>query len=153
MSFQAVGIEIEPEAMQEATSTCQAADSLIQQLLPAVMATLRHSEDEVAMAVVPSLIGWVARLRANQKRTNSVPQVFQKDQHCSCPIQTVSSRFVLLAIAAAHTWHSFYAPLVVPEALTHCMSYVEALGIHFHKSDLGNCTIACSAPFSTQRRL
>ena len=148
MSFQAVGIEIEPEAMQEATSTCQAADSLIQQLLPAVMATLRHSEDEVAMAVVPSLIGWVARLRANQKRTNSVPQVFQQDQHRSCPIQTVSSQSFLLAIAAAHTWHSSYAPLIVSEALMHYMTYDEALCTHFHKFDLGNCLIACPAPFS-----
>ena len=39
------------------------------------MATLRHSEDDVAMAVVPFLLGWIARLKANQKRTNAVPQV------------------------------------------------------------------------------
>lgn len=75
MSLTAVGIEIEEEAMQEATSTCQAAEAIIQQLLPAVIATLRHGEDEVAMAVVPFLVSWVARLKANQKRTNSVPQV------------------------------------------------------------------------------
>ena len=75
VSLTAVGIEIEEEAMQEASSTCQAADSLIQQLLPAVIASLRHGEDEVAMAGVPFLVSWVARLKANQKRTSSVPQV------------------------------------------------------------------------------
>lgn len=87
MSFSAVGLDIEEEAMQEAASTCQAADSLIQQLLLAVMATLRHSEDEVAMAVVPFLLSWVARLKANQKRSNAVSQV---EQHfelcCSCRV-------------------------------------------------------------------
>ena len=47
----------------------------MQELLPAVLATLRDSEDEVATAVVPFLNSWVARLKANQKRTGGVPQV------------------------------------------------------------------------------
>jgi hypothetical protein len=47
----------------------------MQDLLPAVLATLRDSEDEVATAVVPFLNSWVARLKANQKRTGGVPTV------------------------------------------------------------------------------
>ena len=47
----------------------------MQDLLPAVLATLRDSEDEVATAVVPFLNSWVARLKANQKRTGGVPPV------------------------------------------------------------------------------
>ncbi|KAL0051899.1 hypothetical protein WJX82_004175 [Trebouxia sp. C0006] len=74
VSFAAVGVVMDEEAVQEATSTCQAADKLIQELLPAVLATLRDSEDEVATAVVPFLNSWVARLKANQKRTGGVPQ-------------------------------------------------------------------------------
>ena len=48
---------------------------VVQDLLPAVLATLRDSEDEVATAVVPFLNSWVARLKANQKRTGGVPTV------------------------------------------------------------------------------
>ena len=47
----------------------------MQELLPAVLATLRDSVDEVATAVVPFLNSWVARLKATQKRTSGVPQV------------------------------------------------------------------------------
>lgn len=47
----------------------------MQDLLPAVLAALRESEDEVAMAVVPFLVSWVARLKSNQKRTGGVPTV------------------------------------------------------------------------------
>ncbi len=47
----------------------------MQELLPAVLATLRDSEDEVATAVVPFLNSWVARLKATQKRTCGVPTV------------------------------------------------------------------------------
>ncbi|KAL3158478.1 hypothetical protein ABBQ38_010710 [Trebouxia sp. C0009 RCD-2024] len=73
VSFAAVGVSMDEEAVQEATATCQAADKIIQDLLPAVLAALRHSEDEVAMAVVPFLVSWVARLKSNQKRTGGVP--------------------------------------------------------------------------------
>ncbi len=47
----------------------------MQELLPAVLATLRDSEDEVVTAVVPFLNSWVARLKANQKRTGGVSTV------------------------------------------------------------------------------
>ena len=46
-----------------------------QDLLPAVLAAVRHPEDEVAMAVVPFLVSWVARLKSTQKRTGGVPAV------------------------------------------------------------------------------
>lgn len=46
-----------------------------QDLLPAVLAAVRHPEDEVALAVVPFLLSWVARLKSIQKRTGSVPTV------------------------------------------------------------------------------
>ena len=47
----------------------------LQDLLPAVLAAVRHPEDEVAMAVVPFLVSWVARLKSIQKRTDGVPAV------------------------------------------------------------------------------
>ena len=56
--------------------------SCLQDLLPAVLATLRHPDDEVAMAIVPFLVGWVARLKSNQKRLGGVPAV---STHCIQP--------------------------------------------------------------------
>lgn len=56
----------------------------MQDLLPAVLATLRDSEDEVAMAVAPFLVSWVARLKANQKRTGGVPTVRMTHQVAMC---------------------------------------------------------------------
>ena len=47
----------------------------LKDLLPAVLAAVRHPEDEVAMAVVPFLVSWVARLKSIQKRTGGVPTV------------------------------------------------------------------------------
>ena len=61
----------------------------MQELLPAVLATLRDSEDEVAIAVVPFLNSWVARLKANQKRTGGVPQV---SFHASHPTHVIRRR-------------------------------------------------------------
>ena len=61
----------------------------MQELLPAVLATLRDSEDEVAIAVVPFLNSWVARLKATQKRTGGVPQV---SFHASHPTHVTRRR-------------------------------------------------------------
>lgn len=47
----------------------------LKDLLPAVLAAVRHPEDDVAMAVVPFLVSWVARLKSIQKRTGTVPAV------------------------------------------------------------------------------
>ena len=56
------------EAGAEASAACSTASSLLDALFPAVLAALRSGEDEVAAAVVPFLLSYVARLKALQKR-------------------------------------------------------------------------------------
>lgn len=54
-----------------------------------MLATLRHSEDEVAVAVVPFLNGWIARMKANQKRSGGIPSVSESSVHAIMPVKSV----------------------------------------------------------------
>lgn len=68
LSMAAVGLEVDAEASSEAGAACATAAQLMDALFPAVLAALRAGHDEVAAAVVPFLLSYVARLRALQKR-------------------------------------------------------------------------------------
>ncbi|KAL4444906.1 hypothetical protein ABPG77_003956 [Micractinium sp. CCAP 211/92] len=68
LSMAAVGLEVDAEASSEASAACATAGQLMDALFPAVLAALRAGHDEVAAAVVPFLLSYVARLRALQKR-------------------------------------------------------------------------------------
>ena len=68
VSMAAVGLAVDSEAAGEAAAACRAAAALLDALFPAVLAALRAGSDEVAAAVVPFLLAYVARLRAAHKR-------------------------------------------------------------------------------------
>lgn len=68
LSMAAVGLEVDAEAASEAGAACATAGQLMDALFPAVLAALRAGNDEVAAAVVPFLLSYVARLKALQKR-------------------------------------------------------------------------------------
>jgi hypothetical protein len=69
----AVGLGISDDAATEAHAACDAAQALLAQLLPAVVSTLRDCDGEVAVAVLPFLTSYVARMKAALKRTGTIP--------------------------------------------------------------------------------
>ena len=68
LSMAAVGLVVDAEASSDASAACSAAAAMLDALFPAVLAALRAGNDEVAAAVVPFLLSYVARLKALQKR-------------------------------------------------------------------------------------
>lgn len=70
LSMAAVGLAVDEEASSEAGAACTAAASLLDQLFPAVLASLRTGNDEIAATAVPFLMAYVTRLKAVQKRMN-----------------------------------------------------------------------------------
>lgn len=68
LSMAAVGLAVDAEASADASAACAGASGMLDALFPAVLAALRAGHDEVAAAVVPFLLAYVARLRAVQKR-------------------------------------------------------------------------------------
>ncbi|KAK9812733.1 hypothetical protein WJX72_002830 [[Myrmecia] bisecta] len=67
----AVGLAVDAEATGEAEAACGAAQELLNQLFPAVLASMRSTND---LAVVPFLLNYVGRLKAVQKKLGSIPQ-------------------------------------------------------------------------------
>ena len=79
VSMAAVGLPVGAEAATEASAACAAAQAMLSTLFPPVLALLHSSDSDVAMAGVPLLHAYVAKLKAGLKRAgNALPEV------CSC---------------------------------------------------------------------
>ena len=76
-SLRAVGLAVDAEASKEAAAACDAAQRLLDDLFPAVLATLSSPVEGVPMTILPFLTAYVNKL----KRTSTLPQVEIK----SCP--------------------------------------------------------------------
>lgn len=63
MSIAAVGLTVDPEAMQEARDATNAALGLLSELFPAVISALHSNVDGVAMATVPFLLAYMQRIK------------------------------------------------------------------------------------------
>uniref|UniRef100_A0A061S0Z3 Exportin-T n=2 Tax=Tetraselmis sp. GSL018 TaxID=582737 RepID=A0A061S0Z3_9CHLO len=65
-SIAAVGLAVDPEALQEARETTEAALGLLSELFPAIISALYNPTDSVSMAVVPFLLAYMQRVRRMQ---------------------------------------------------------------------------------------
>ena len=63
MSIAAVGLTVDPEAVNEAQDATNAALGLLSDLFPAVISALHSPVDGVAMAMVPFLLAYMQRLK------------------------------------------------------------------------------------------
>lgn len=72
ISLSAVGLLISADASNDASAACETASQLLNELFPAVLAALRHPDEAAAMAVVPFLHAYVAKLKTSLKRTGAL---------------------------------------------------------------------------------
>ncbi|KAI7842372.1 hypothetical protein COHA_004011 [Chlorella ohadii] len=96
LSMAAVGLEVDAEASADAASACAGASALLDALFPAVLAALRAGQDEVAAAVVPFLLAYIARLRALQKRapgggSGSLPEGSPEAAHLPAILESIAA--------------------------------------------------------------
>ena len=63
MSIAAVGLAVDPEAMQEAREATNAALGFLSEIFPAVILALRSPVDGVATAMIPFLLSYMQRLK------------------------------------------------------------------------------------------
>jgi hypothetical protein len=68
ISFAAIGLEVDDEAMQEASASCALANTLLAQLFPALLAAFQSEVEEVSLPLVPFMTAYVNRLKNVQKR-------------------------------------------------------------------------------------
>lgn len=72
ISLAAVGLVVAADATAEAQSTCEMGSRLLNELFPAVLAALRHPDEGAAMAVLPFLHAYVAKLKTSLKRSGAL---------------------------------------------------------------------------------
>ena len=68
ISFKAVGLSVDKDAAKEAATAVAACERIINELFPAVLATMQVEDDAVSMTMVPFLTAYVMKLKAEQKR-------------------------------------------------------------------------------------
>lgn len=96
LSMAAVGLAVDAEASADAASACAGASALLDALFPAVLAALRAGQDEVAAAVVPFLLSYIARLRALQKRapgggSSGLPEGSPEAAHLPAILESITA--------------------------------------------------------------
>lgn len=98
LSMAAVGLAVDAEASSDAAAACSGASALLDALFPAVLAALRAGHDEVAAAVVPFLLAYIARLRALQKRapgggsgSGSLPEGSSEAAHLPAILESIAA--------------------------------------------------------------
>jgi hypothetical protein len=91
VSFAAVGLSLDGEAVGEAGAACEAAQALVASLFRPVLAALGAADEEVAGALLPFLGGYVSKIKHGAKRAggalSQVPRrARQNRQPClRCP--------------------------------------------------------------------
>ncbi len=79
----AVGLDVDPDAAQEAHVLLHVASSTLSALFPVVMDIMHHPETQVAGCVLPYLLTHVARIRTHQKKRSGALQPAQHAMVCS----------------------------------------------------------------------
>ena len=75
VSISSVGLSVDGEAANEAQAAVSAAQSLIAEMFPAVLAVARNGDEDVRLSVVPFLQAYINKLKTTQKRLGSMPEV------------------------------------------------------------------------------
>lgn len=75
VSLAAVGLSVDGEAASDAHAAVAAAQSLLQQLLPAVLGCVTVEDEDVRLAAVPCLQAYANKLRSTLKRLGTLPEV------------------------------------------------------------------------------
>ena len=75
VSIASVGFAVNDDAASEARAAVSAAQALLAEMFPAVLATVRASDEDVKLGVVPFLQSYVGKLKGSQKRLGALPEV------------------------------------------------------------------------------
>lgn len=84
VSVASVGLAVDNEAAVEAQAVVAAAQSLLREMFPTVLTTVRNEDEDVRLSVIPFLQAYANKLRSTAKRLGSLPEVRSRPQVWSC---------------------------------------------------------------------
>ena len=75
VSMESIGLVVDLEAAVEAKAASAAAQALLRDMFPAVLAVVCSEDDAIRTAVIPFLQAYINKLKANLKRLSALPEV------------------------------------------------------------------------------